>query len=69
MGLYASFWADEDLEEDNVVAIKEGRSLVRELIRRAAWGPKKMGEAVKSVARGIQGLTKIIKPPKAEPEE
>jgi hypothetical protein len=25
--LYASFWADEDLEEDNIVAIKEGRSL------------------------------------------
>ncbi|HUT69720.1 MAG TPA: hypothetical protein VMW89_03510 [Desulfatiglandales bacterium] len=67
--LYASFWADEDLEEDNVVAIKEGRSLVRELIRRAAWGPKKMGEAVKSVARGLQEFGKKMKPLKEKPEE
>jgi hypothetical protein len=60
--LYASFWADDDLEEDEVVAIKEGRSLVRKLIRGATWGPKKMGQAVKSIARGIQSLSKKIKP-------
>jgi hypothetical protein len=67
--LYASFWADGGLQEGEVVAIKRDRSFVRELIREEAWAPKKMGHALKSIARGIQKLGKKIKPLKEKPEE
>jgi hypothetical protein len=67
--LYASFWADGGLQEDEVVAIKKDRSFVRELIRGEAWGPKKMGQAVKSIARGLQEFGKKMKPLKEKQEE
>lgn len=60
--LYASFWAGRGLEEDDVVAVKQGRSIAKKLIQGATWGPNKMTEAVRSIARGIQKLGKKIKP-------
>lgn len=66
--LYASFWAGDGLEEDDVVAIKEGRSIAKKLIRGARWGPKKMDLVVKSIDRGIQKLGMKINPQKAEPD-
>jgi len=66
--LSALFWADEDLEEADVVAIKEGRSLATKTIQGATWAPKEVREATISIGRGIQKLGKKLKPAKEEPE-
>ena len=67
--LYAPFWTDNDLEDDKVVAIKEGCSLARKQIQGATWSDKKISQAEKSIACGIQSPSKKIKPLKGEPEE
>jgi len=66
--LSALFWADEDLEEGEVVAIKEGRSLAKKTIQGATWVPKQVREATISIGRGIQKLGKKLKPAREKPD-
>ena len=59
--LRASAWSHEGLEPDDARAARESQSVGKKFVQGAAWVPKKVGEAMKGVGRGIQKLGKKIK--------
>jgi hypothetical protein len=67
--LFASFWAEESLQEADIVAAKEARADVRKMTRDSEYKRKKIVEALKGIGRGIKKLSKKIKPFEPQDEE
>ena len=60
--LFASFWAEERLQEADIIAAKEARSEVEKMTRSSEYKRNKIIEALKGIGRGIKKLGKKIKP-------
>ena len=64
--LSAIFWADEEMDQGDITAIKESQSTARKSTKGASMAKKKLGEAAKSLGRGLKNFGKKFKPSKGE---
>jgi hypothetical protein len=65
--LYASVWADEDLDQKDALALKEARSIAKKVLEGSRWAPAKLREVIKSIGHGIKRLGSRFKPAEEGP--
>jgi hypothetical protein len=62
--LYASVWAEEELDHADAISTKRARSAVRKVIEGAKSTPSDLREAIKGIGRAIKELGDKISPGK-----
>ncbi len=67
--LFASFWAEESLEEADIIEAKEARSSANEMATEKDFKRNKLSEAIKGIGRGIRKLGERIQSLKPRDEE
>ena len=59
--LYASVWAEEELDRPDAITTKRARSAIRKVIKGAKSAPSDLREAIKGIGRGIKELGEKIR--------